>query len=204
MKPAVRSVHEIVSAVEPWDDLERSHRSAALEWIAGTDDVFRRRSPATPPQHLVSYVVVVDPSEASVFLVDHIKAGLWLPAGGHVEPGEHPRDTAIREVREELGIEADFGVAGTAPLFLTVTNTVGSGAAHVDVSLWYAVAAGSGTEFALDPREFRGGRWWTADEMAGSDPTRFDPHFLRFIAKLRSVTENSGAQATPRVVGTGG
>ncbi|MEU4312510.1 NUDIX domain-containing protein [Nocardia sp. NPDC024068] len=37
-----------------------------------------------------------------------IKAGLWLPPGGHVEPDEHPARTACREVAEELGITVDL------------------------------------------------------------------------------------------------
>ncbi|MEE3919135.1 NUDIX domain-containing protein [Micromonospora sp. BRA006-A] len=31
---------------------------------------------------------------------------MWLPSGGHVEPGEHPADTVRRELREELGVAA--------------------------------------------------------------------------------------------------
>ncbi|MFI5343447.1 MAG: NUDIX domain-containing protein [Chlamydiales bacterium] len=38
-------------------------------------------------------------------LVDHKKANLWLPAGGHVEPNEHPRETVKREILEELSIQ---------------------------------------------------------------------------------------------------
>jgi 8-oxo-dGTP pyrophosphatase MutT (NUDIX family) len=59
-----------------------------------------------PPKHLVSYAVLIDPRDASVFLVDHILAGLALPPGGHVEPGEDPADTVRREAMEELGIQA--------------------------------------------------------------------------------------------------
>lgn len=172
-----------VSTIDPLDDLERAHIADSLAWIGTTSDIFRRIKPATPPRHLVSYSVVVDPPE-SVFLVDHIKSGLHLPTGGHVEPGEHPLAATRRGTREELGIDAEFTITGTDPLFLTVTETVGPDT-HVDVSLWFVVAARPDTRFTLDPSEFRGGRWWTVSEIRESDPRRFDPHFLRFIDKWR-------------------
>jgi 8-oxo-dGTP diphosphatase len=79
-----------------------------LAWLRGTDDVFRRMKPRTPSPHLVAYFVLRDEQDGSVLLVDHIKAGLWLPSGGHVEPDAHPVDTVQREVSEELGVPAVF------------------------------------------------------------------------------------------------
>ena len=54
--------------------------------------------------HFCVYFAVHDPSKKQVFMGYHIDAGLWLFNGGHVEKGEHPRQTAEREMREELGI----------------------------------------------------------------------------------------------------
>ncbi|MFC3965040.1 NUDIX hydrolase [Nocardia jiangsuensis] len=177
------AVAALISSIAPADDLERAHLHEAAAWVARTADIYRRVKPATPPRHLVTYVVVTTPERDAVFLVDHRKAGKWLPPGGHVEPGEHPGNTARREAEEELGLRPELG-AGSAPLFLTITTTVNVDSGHEDVSLWYVTTAAPDAEFTLDEEEFRGGRWWTRDEIAAADPALFDPHLSRFLAKL--------------------
>ncbi|BCJ39562.1 DNA mismatch repair protein MutT [Actinoplanes ianthinogenes] len=181
MLETVAVVHGMVAAIEPVDELAAVHRALVLDWLSGTDDVFRRIPPASPPQHLVSYVVPVA-ADGRVLLVDHLKAGLWLPPGGHVEPGEDPALTARREIEEELGL----GPAGLSrsPIFLTVTGTVGAVERHTDVSLWFVLACTGEEELRPDPGEFRGVRWWSREELAGADPARFDPHFFRFLLAL--------------------
>jgi 8-oxo-dGTP diphosphatase len=184
MRSSVANVHDMVSRLEPGDDLEAEHRARTLRWLRSTDDVFRRLKPATPPQHLVSYVVPVDDSDGSVLLVDHINAGLWLPPGGHVEADEHPAQTAEREAKEELGLSVDGNAAGAQPVFLTVTRTVGIDAGHTDVSLWFLLYSRRGQPLTLDHGEFHQARWWSLAELKAADAARFDPHLVRFLAKL--------------------
>ncbi|MGN2641178.1 NUDIX domain-containing protein [Nocardia takedensis] len=184
MTAAVNVVRDLLAGIEPVDEVERAHLAEAVAWVARTEDVFRRAPPATPPRHLVSYVVVVDPAGDAVFLVDHVKAGLWLPPGGHVEVGEHPALSAGREVEEELGIRTDLDAA-SRPVFLTITTTVNIDSGHEDVSLWFVTTAGRETVFTLDPTEFRSGRWWGVAEIEAADPARFDPHLRRFLRKVR-------------------
>jgi 8-oxo-dGTP pyrophosphatase MutT (NUDIX family) len=156
-------IYTLIDKLQPYDDLEARHRRESLAWLRGTDDVFRRVKPRTPSPHLVAYFLLHDDLDGSVLLVDHIKAGLWLPAGGHVEPGEHPAETVRREVAEELGVPALFlPQLGERPLFLTVTETVGAlEQRHTDVSLWFVLASSRNQVFTPDPGEFRGIRWWT-------------------------------------------
>lgn len=174
-------VARLVTGIEAFDAVERSHQATALGWAASTQDIYRRVKPATPSPHLVSYVVLADPADWSVFLVDHRLARLWLPAGGHVEPFEDPLTTARREAMEELGV--DVPVSG--PVFISVTPTTGA-SSHIDVSLWYVLAADRSLPITLDPREFAGGRWWTAAEIAAAGPERSDPNMSRFLAKMRA------------------
>ncbi|WP_230858953.1 NUDIX hydrolase [Actinoplanes aureus] len=185
MRPSVAVVYEMVSACEPGDNLEAEHRAHARTWLLSTDDVFRRVKPATPAQHLVSYVVPVDPATGAVLLVDHINARLWLPPGGHVEVDEHPAVTAVREAEEELGVST---VPVGEPLFLTVTRTVGMDAGHTDVSLWFVLDLRSDQTLTPDQGEFHGVRWWSPAELRSADPARFDPHFFRFLEKLERST----------------
>jgi 8-oxo-dGTP diphosphatase len=178
-------VSRIVSAVAPFDDLEAAHLDEVRAWLDSTDDVFRRAKPATPSPHLVSFVVPVDATTARVLLVEHRKSGLCLPPGGHVEPGEDPWNAAVRECREELGIQAEPLVEqDTAPLFVTRTPT-DEPEPHIDVSLWYAIKGDSATELDWDHGEFTNVLWLPMDELASVD-RRLDPHTPRFIDKLRS------------------
>ena len=175
----------LVEGVSPFDELEANHRADALGWLGSTSDVFRRSPPATPPKHLVAYFLLGDPADASVFLVHHRKAGLWLPTGGHVEVGEDPADTVRREAPEELGVPARFAFGEPAPLFVTVTDTVGDARArHTDVSLWYLLHGSRDEPLAPDEREFAAARWWSRSDVTAADPGTLEPHLPRFLAKL--------------------
>jgi 8-oxo-dGTP pyrophosphatase MutT (NUDIX family) len=177
-----------VEQIEPHDALEAEHRADTLTWLAGTADVFRRRSPDVPNQHLVSYFVVADETEGrndpAFLLVDHRKAGLWLPPGGHVEVGEDPWSTVRREAAEELFLTAAPTKRwGTEPAFVTVTPTRGP-RSHLDVSLWFVISAKPDDVLSYDQSEFSGIRWFTSPEILDADPETLDPHLQRFITKF--------------------
>jgi ADP-ribose pyrophosphatase YjhB (NUDIX family) len=185
MLPATKVVHGLVRGITPGDAVEAEHQADTLHWLEATDDVFRRVKPATPDRHLVSYVAILDSADGSSLLVDHINAGLWLPPGGHVEPGEHPAETARRETREELAVEPVFVEDLARPSFITVTRTTGADRGHLDVSLWFLLAGQRDMLLTIDRTEFTEARWWTPDEVLAADPARFDPHYKRFMTKVR-------------------
>lgn len=176
-----RIIADIVRTIALRDELERAHVGDVRAWIDSGAPLFRTAAPATPPKHLVAYFLVADIARRRVLLVDHVKAGLWLPSGGHVEPEEHPRATVVRELHEELGLEATF--LAPEPLFVTITTTVGLTAGHTDVSLWYALLGDHTQPLAFDPIEFAAVAWFPIEALPLG---RTDPHLARFVAKLAS------------------
>jgi 8-oxo-dGTP pyrophosphatase MutT (NUDIX family) len=180
----------LVACVGPADAREADDQAGTLAWIASGAEIFRVAPPATPPRHLVSYFALVDSARRLVLLGDHVKSGLWLPSGGHVEQGEDPRDTVVREAREELGIQAVFhGRLGAGqPFFLTATPTVGPDR-HVDVSLWFVLVGDQDIPLDPDPREYRGVRWFPLDGLCGWPEERFDPEMSRFGRKVTAALD---------------
>ncbi len=180
-------VRIIVEELEPFDEVERAHRADVLAWIDAGGPIYRTAKPATPPQHLVAYCLLVDPDLGRALLIDHRLSGLWLPAGGHVEVGEDPAETAAREFAEELDTAAVFLAGWEAkPFFITVTETesVARTEQHTDVSLWYAFAGSALEVVTADEREAVSCHWWPFDQIRFSELSRFDPHLPRAVIKL--------------------
>lgn len=170
-----------LQSIQALDAQEQRDLADALAWLDSGAPLCRIAKPALPPLHLVSYFVLQD--EDHLLLVEHRNAGLWLPTGGHVEPGEHPRATVVRELQEELGLQMAESEVGP-PLFITITETVGLTAGHRDVSLWYLVKAKREAELIFDREEFHSVRWFP---LAALPLGESDPQLGRFVAKLSSA-----------------
>lgn len=189
----IEVIRPIVEQIKPFDDMESEHVKDVLAWIDSGAELCRISKPDNPPKHLVSYFLLYDENNQSVMLIDHIKSGLWLPSGGHVEPGENPRTTVVREADEELQIPASFETPfKDDPLFVTVTRTVGHGQ-HTDVSLWYIIAGNQDDQLNYDKGEMNGYKWLKLDDVLATDIRELDPCMHRFVGKMQ---RELGRQAT--------
>lgn len=84
--------------------------------------------------------------EGRILMLHHRKLGVWLFPGGHVEQGELPDEAALREIREETGVRAQFLPNGE-------DYTVEDGIASVLHNPWYLLRediGGRGEHFHLD------------------------------------------------------
>lgn len=185
-------ISDLISEVKPFDQTETEHIKDALKWISSGAEMFKIKSPDVPPKHLVSYSVLVDPKEKKILLLNHRKALLLLPGGGHVNKDEMPLDAAKRELVEELGIKPKSLLENSGiPFFVSQITTVGLTAGHVDVDLWHLFEYNSvlpiedkSDEFV---REFSGYQWLTFDEILSMPIENFDVSMHRFVRKLKTA-----------------
>lgn len=172
--PLILELAEIL----PLDRAEQDDIARVIQLVLSSTPLHRGAQPDWPDPHLVSYFPLLDPQAQAILLGAHRKSGLWLPPGGHVEAGEHPRVTAQRECREELREKAWF--LHPAPVFLTISRTVGP-RPHEDICFWYALR-GAVTDLPdFDRGEYDGMRWFGLAEVP-FDKT--DPNLRRFLSKV--------------------
>lgn len=117
----------------------------------------------TAPGHLTGSALVLDP-DGRVLLLLHTKLGRWLQPGGHADGDHDLAGVALREAREETGIE---GLALVLPAVDVDVHRVDHGDAlgeHLHLDLRYLVLA---PRHAVVRRnhESRGARWVPAWEL---------------------------------------
>ena len=67
-------------------------------------------------QYTASVLIVTKELPKRILLVHHKKYNLWIQPGGHIEQFENPIEAAIREGKEETGIDISFLLAKITPI----------------------------------------------------------------------------------------
>lgn len=129
--------------------------------------------------HFTASAAVIEPARGLVCLVDHVKLGRRLQPGGHVEPDDAgPSQAALREVREETGLEVRLHPFAPRPFDVDIHEFPehDGRAAHLHLDLRYLVLAEG------EPT-VEGAHWVTFEEaLAGIE----EPALRRLLAKARS------------------
>ena len=119
--------------------------------------------------------------EGRVLVIHHRKLEKWLPLGGHIERDEDPEMAAIREAREESGLDVELigerpptTGPGTraliAPRFLDIHRI---SATHEHIGMIYWARPRTGT-LTLATEEHHDIRWCTPADLEQLQPPMSD------------------------------
>lgn len=167
-----------ISSIVPFDELERSDIKTSLEWIKSTQNLHK---PHNMESHLGVLFMVLTPDFNSTFLINHRKAQLWIPPGGHVDVGLSLQDAVIDECQQELYLKPKFLI--DKPFFLTRTLTTGLNSGHIDVTSWFLVEGDRRENYQVQSKEASEGKWFEIDKII-NDPTHF--YLSRVLKKIKS------------------
>ena len=117
--------------------------------------------------------------QAQVLLVHHRALDKWLPLGGHIELDEDPEQAALREVREESGLDVELlgerpptTEPGTrallAPRFLDI-HRISATHEHIGM-IYFARPRDASAALQLDPTEHHAIRWCRREELQALSP----------------------------------
>jgi ADP-ribose pyrophosphatase YjhB (NUDIX family) len=115
--------------------------------------------------HLPSVSVLPLDGNGRLLLVKHA-GGRWGLVGGAIDPGESPVEAAVRESREEIGVEVQvrrlLDVVGGPDFEVTYAN--GDRVAYVSVAYEAEIVDGT---LRPDGDEVAATGWFRRDELAG-------------------------------------
>ena len=114
--------------------IDHAERECIAAFLSHYDDLADPFDQTADPVHVTGSAIVVGPR--GVVLLRHKRLGLWLQPGGHVDPGETPWAGALREAREETGLDVSFAFSGSdglPPLVHVDVHPGGRGHTHLDL-----------------------------------------------------------------------
>ncbi|ARD42662.1 NUDIX hydrolase [Actinomyces gaoshouyii] len=120
--------------------------------------------------------------------------GYWASgAAGHVEAGESVVAAAVREAREELGI--DVGAAGLEPLTgMHRSNDVGGAALEQRVDFFFAARSWTGEPRIMEGTRCAGLRWFALADL----PEPVPPHERVVLERLAAALD--GGPPVPAIL----
>ena len=183
-------IYEQIKAYRPWNEQERQDQVLILDFLRKNPDAFYRTNLLA---HMTASAWVVNPQRSKVLMVYHRLYDSWSWAGGHADGEEDLLAVALREVREETGVQRLRPV--TEEIYslevLTVDGHEKHGRyvpSHLHLNVTYLLEAEEDQPLRICEAENSGVAWFPlADALAAST----EPWFVERIYKKLNEKLNS-------------
>ena len=183
-------IYEQIKAYRPWNEQERQDQAVILAFLDKNPDAFYRTNLLA---HMTASAWVVNPQRSKALMVYHRLYDSWSWTGGHADGEEDLLAVALREVREETGVQRLRPV--TEDIYslevLTVDGHEKHGKfvpSHLHLNVTYLLEAEEDQPLRVCEAENSGVAWFSlADALAAST----EPWFIERIYKKLNEKLNS-------------
>ena len=177
-----------IQAFRPWNEQEARDREEILHRLRSGEELYSRENTSA---HLTASAWVVSPDRKRVLLAYHNLYDSWAWLGGHADGERDLLSAALREVREESGLEALRPVSPDiySLEIITVDGHEKKGkyvSSHLHLNLTYLVEADPSAPVRCKPDENSQVGWFGLDEaVAASSESWFRERiYSKLNAKL--------------------
>ena len=175
-------IYEQIKNYRPWNEQERQDQAVILAFLDKDPDAFYRTNLLA---HMTASAWVVNPQRSKTLMVYHRLYDSWSWTGGHADGEEDLLAVALREVREETGVQRLRPV--TEEIYslevLTVDGHEKHGRyvpSHLHLNVTYLLEAEEEQPLRICEAENTGVAWFSlADALAAST----EPWFIERIYK---------------------
>jgi len=190
---SLTSLRAEIASYVPFTEEEVHDKSLILSAIDGEKDILTRRNRLA---HLTASAWVVNPARDKVLLCYHKIYHSWSWLGGHADGESDLLSVAIREVKEESGLEAVSPVLNNifSLEVLTVDGHVKNGSyvsSHLHLNVTYLLEADDKAPLKVKPDENAGLKWVGLEEVytASSEPWFIEHVYKKLNRKLSRMTK---------------
>ena len=179
---------DALNRFRPCNEQEETDKNQILSLLSGGQDLYTRDNPVA---HLTASSWVVSPDRKQVLLVYHNLYRSWAWMGGHADGERDLCRVALRETREESGLQ-DLTLV-SPDIFslesLTVDGHEKRGkfvSSHLHLNVTYLLEADPRQPIRVKPDENSGVAWFPVEEVAGkvSEPWMMQRIYSKLMKKV--------------------
>ncbi len=183
---------ETIKHYQPYNEQEEKDREEIIRRLESKENLLTRENKSA---HLTASAWVVNKEKTKVLMAYHNIYDSWAWLGGHVDGEEDLLKVALKEVKEESGIEA-FPVS--ADIFsleiLTVDGHVKNGeyvSSHLHLNVTYLLEADENAAIRNKEDENKAVAWFGLDEalVKSSEPWFVEHIYQKLNDKLRKMKD---------------
>ena len=175
----------------PYNEQEQKDREEILRWLHSGLDIYTRECTAT---HLTASAWVVSPDRTQVLMAYHKLYDSWAWLGGHCDGEKDPRHTALREVREESGLQ-DLRLVSDEIYSMEVLTVDGHEkhgeyvSSHLHLNLTYLIEADPQEPIRPKMDENTAVRWFSPEDAvkASTEPWFIERIYSKLNSKLKGT-----------------